>query len=330
MKVALVKPPQQGSLQRGVGFYAQRLFDALNQRQVMEINWVDFSFNPLSYQKFDIVHFPYFDEFFFTLPPFLPQKTVISILDCTKLKFPGHFPAGLRGKVAWPWQKSLATRAAAIITLSESAKADIKTFFGSQESKINVTYLAADEIFKPLKSKRENFVLYVGGVNWNKNVITLIRACQKIKMPLVLVGKEFLNKNVDFSNIENQSFIEILKLVQDDKNIKMLGFVPTEGLVDLYNRAKVYVQPSVYEGFGLPILEAMSCGTPAICGKNSSLTEIAGDAATYADVTDVNDLASKIETIEPTGKEIFQARKFSWEKTATETVKVYEKVLAGL
>lgn len=327
MKVALVKPPQVGSLARGAGFYFSRLFENLSK--LTDVSILDFSYSPLVYKNFDLVHFPYFDEFFFTLPPILLQKFVISILDCTKLLFPDRFSVGLRGKVAWPWQKTLATRSSAIVTISQSAKTDIKNFFGVPEEKINVTYLAADPIFKPINVKKENFVLYVGGVNWNKNVVTLIKACQKIKMPLFLVGKEFVNKNVDFSNTENKPLKEILDTVRMSDNIKFLGFVETERLVKLYNQAKVYVQPSIYEGFGLPVLEAMSCGTAVICGENSSFSEIAGDAVTFADITSAEDLADKITNIKKTGKEISQANKFSWGKTAAETLEVYEKVLAS-
>lgn len=330
ISIALIKPPNLGNAFRGAGFYAERLFAALKKRADIKISWESFRFLPAVYRQYDLVHFPYFDEYFFTLPPLLPKKSVVSILDCTKLKFKEHFPVGPRGKIAWAWQKKRANKATAVVTISKSAKNDIETYFAIPASRISVTYLAADPVFKPSKTKRDNFVLYVGGVNWNKNLPTLIRACQKIKVNLVLVGKEFLAQDVDFSNVENQPLKEILKLIKNDSTIKTPGFIPTNDLVKIYNRAKVYVQPSVYEGFGLPVLEALSCGTPVICGSNGSLPEIAGDAATYADVTSVNDLAEKISNVEVTGKEVVQANKFSWEKTAAETVKVYEKVLAGI
>ena len=144
-------------------------------------------------------------------------------------------------------------------------------------------------------------------------------------MPLVLVGKEFTVNPRD--HIENEPLKEILKQVQDDNTISIRGFVETEELVKLYNQAKVYVQPSVYEGFGLPVLEALACGTPVICGKNSSVQEIGGDAVTYAEVTDVDDLANKITTIKKTGQEIARAKKFSWDKCAKETYEIYQKIL---
>lgn len=320
MKVALVRPPIGGHGARGVGFYGQRLFDALIK--FVDVSWVDFLSFPV--RKFDIIHYPYYDFFWPTLPPIRSAKTVVTLHDLIPLKFPQHFPLGLRAKFVWPWQKFLLKGAEAVITDSYCSQQDIKEIIGINNT--YVTYLAADEAFKPLKIERENFVLYVGGGNWNKNVISLLKACQKIKIPLVLVGKEFLQKPAN--NIETESLREVQSYINNQMVIAK-GFIPTEELVKLYNQAKVYVQPSTYEGFGLTVLEALACATPVICGKNSSIAEIGGDAVTYAEVTDADDLAEKIMKVKVTGREISQANKFSWEKTAKETYKVYEKVLAG-
>ncbi|MDO8514951.1 MAG: glycosyltransferase family 1 protein [bacterium] len=321
MRVALVKPPIGGHGSRGIGFYGQRLFEAL--KKIVDVNWIDFSLSP--YQNFDIVHYPYFDLFWPTLPPIRNYKTVVTVHDLTPLKFPEHFPLGLRAKIVWPWQKLLLQHVDAVITDSYCSKKDIEAMTGAKN--VNVTYLAADAVFKPLNLKRDNFALYVGGANWNKNVISLVRACQKIKMSLVIVGKEFTSTPNE--HIENKPLKEILDLPAGRQaRPKILGFVETEELVKLYNQARVYVQPSVYEGFGLPILEAMACGTPVICGKNSSLQEIGGDAVTYADVTNVDDLAEKITHIKDSGQAGMtkQANKFSWEKCAKETYEVYKKI----
>lgn len=325
MKVALVRPPIGGHGSRGVGFYGQRLFEAL--KSFVDIRWIDFTFAPI--RDFDIVHYPYFDLFWPTLPPIRNYKTVVTLHDLTPLKFPEHFPLGIRAKVVLPWQKFLLKHVDAVLTDSKTSQQDIKNLTGVDSF---VTYLAADSVFKPLNLKRENFVLYVGGANWNKNVISLVKACQKIKMPLVLVGKEFTTNPSE--HIENKPLMEILKQarpgragVQDDNLISIRGFVETNELVELYNQAKVYVQPSVYEGFGLPVLEAMACGTPVICGKNSSLQEIGGDAATYADVTNVDELSLAIATAKATGKETSQAKKFSWEKCAKETYDIYNRII---
>ncbi len=325
MKVALVRPPVTGHGVRGIGFYGQHLFEAL--KPFVDIRWIDFSFVPIC--NSDIVHYPYFDLFWPTLPPIRNTKTVVTVHDLTPLKFPGHFPMGLRAKVVWPWQKFLLKHVDAVLTDSYCSQKDIKEITGINNA--YVAYLAADPAFKPLNFKRGNFVLYVGGANWNKNVITLIKACQEIKMPLVLVGKEFIQKPIN--HVETEPLKQILDAARMTKNITIKGFVETEELVRLYNQAKVYVQPSIYEGFGLPVLEAMACGTPVICGNNSSLSEIVGDAATFADVTSVDDLAEKIKnTRTDSGQARMttdQVKKFSWEKCAKETHEVYQKVLPG-
>lgn len=339
MKVALVKPPRLANPVRGVGFYTQRLLAALEDLGV-DIQLIESSFNPMVYHGFDIVHFPFFDIYWPTFPPIRLKKTVVTFHDVIPLKFPQAAPAGLRGKAVWRFQRELLKTVDAVITDSETSKKDIAEMVNIPGPKIHVTYLASDPEFRQIKDKRflknivqkyhlpEKFILYVGDVNWNKNIPTLVKAVQEVGVELVLVGKSFLAENVDFSNIENQPLKEVLSLIKNDSRIHRLGFVPTADLAGVYNLAKCYVQASVYEGFGLPVLEAMSCGTPVICGKHSSLVEIGGNAVTYADVENVDDLADKIIKVKPTGREIKQSSNFSWEKTAQETLKVYEKVLS--
>lgn len=331
MRVALVRPPHGGSLVRGVGFYAQRLFDSLVTLG-LDIHWVDFSFSPIRYSGYDLVHFPYFDLFYLTFPPVRFSKTVVTLHDVTPLVFPEAFPVGIRGKNVWPIQKALLQTADAILTDSENSKRDIIKITGAPAGKVAVTYLAPDDAFRPMKNPEKkyglpkDFVLYVGGVNWNKNLPTLVRACKKAELPLVIVGKEALGEGLDLFHAESRPFKELLGLIDDGAKVIRLGFVQTSDLVAVYNLAKVYCQPSVYEGFGLPILEAMSCGTPVVCGKNSSLTEIAGEAGHYANVEDEHDLAAKLLSAKP-GKELAQAAKFTWGKTAKATYEIYEKVL---
>ncbi len=325
MKVAFIKPPHSQSLVRGVGFFANRLAESLNKIPGVSVTFKNLSFNPFAYSGYDLVHFPYFDLTFPTLPPIRRYKTTVTLHDLTPLKFPKYFPFGIRGKVVWPFQQLLLKTVNGVFTDSFCSKDDIQNIIGVKN--VSVVYGAADSVFRPLNLKRENYVLYVGGVNWNKNLVTLIEACQKNHTPLVLVGKEFTTGATD--NIEDSSKKKIIDLIKNDKTVQVCGYVETDELVKIYNKAKVYVQPSIYEGFGLPVLEAMKCGTPVICGRNSSLVEIAGEAVTYANVTNVNELADRIEHIENSGKELDQAAKFSWERAAKETYEVFKKVLAG-
>lgn len=344
MKVALVRPPNQGSLVRGIGFYADRLFNALSKIPNLELSWMNYSKNPFAYQKYDIAHFPYFDLFYLTFPPVRVSRTIVTLHDVIPLKFPTHFPKGKKAKIAWPIQKKLLSGVNAVITDSEVSKRDILEESNLNASKVFVTHLAADpEFHKMAKVKNkfhlpERFALYVGGVNWNKNVPSLIKACQEIKIPLVLVGQEFTGANSNLSNVELLPFKEILKLLKDDPNIIRLGFVETPDLAEVYNLASVYVCPSTYEGFGLPLLEALASGTPAISGGGGSLKEIAGDAPVYANVENPHDLAGKIKEVlamdkarlaKLSEKGMAQAAKFSWAKTAAKTFEVYDQVLGN-
>lgn len=320
LNIALIKPPKLAKTFRGGDYYSQHLAEYLSQKLT--------GFNPLKH--YDLVHFPYFDPFFFTLPPVRFSKTVVTVHDLIPLKYPEHFPLGKRAKITWPIQKKLLQNVDAVITDSKASQGDIAKIIGLPDNRIHVVPLAADKIFKPLKNIQNNlhlppkFAMFVGGVNWNKNVISLINACQQAKIPLVLVGLEFLAGKVNLRHVENRPLQNILTAIDKNPLFIRLGFVETQELVDVYNLASVYVQPSIDEGFGLPILEAMGCGTPVICGKNGSLPEVAGDAATYADVEDVNDLAEKISHVKKTGREISQAAKFSWKITAQKTYEIYK------
>lgn len=346
MKVALLQPPSRGSF-RGVDFYAERLLSHLQNIANLEVAFVPY--NPLArYDSFDLVHSPVFEPYFFSLPILARPRLVVTIHDATRLVFPDHFPAGVRGQTEWAIQKLLlAGKVSHIITDSVTSKKDIVRFYHWPEDKITSIYLAADKAFKKIDSGRsskeiiskyhlpEKFLLYVGGANWNKNVISLCQAAEKLDTPLVIIGKEWVNPNVDKTNIETESLRQV-KDFTDNKPIFIFpGFIPTEELVTIYNLASVYVQPSIYEGFGLPLLEAMNCGTPVVCGRNSSLAEIAEDAAVFADVENSSDLAQKISKVmslssksrqELQQKCLAQAKKFSWDKTAQQTHKVYNRL----
>lgn len=311
MKVNLIKPPQVQNMFRGVGVYEENLIQNLKKISGLEIT----NENP------DLTHFLYFDPFFLTLPLWRATKTIVTVFDLTPIVLENLFPRGIKGEIKWQIQKNLLKTVDHIITISESAKKDIVRIIGIPAEKVTVTYLAAGKDYKNLKLKRENFVLYIGDINPNKNISSLFKAIALLKNEkLVLVGKALSE------SMEIRKEINILGIKD---RVKFAGYISEKEKIILLNKAKVYVQPSIYEGFGLPILEAMACNCPVICGRNSSLIEIAGDAATHSEVTDINDLSDKIKNVKATEKEIIQARKFSWEKTATETVKIYEKILAG-
>ncbi|OGH06537.1 MAG: hypothetical protein A2W22_05240 [Candidatus Levybacteria bacterium RBG_16_35_11] len=330
---------------RGTGFYLEHLKASL-QKYYPKNEYNFFTRSEKLPNDLDLIHIPYFEPFFITLP-IKKIKTVVTVHDLTPLVFPKQFPSGIKGKVKWQIQKTRLKKADYIITDSQSSKEDIIKFTGISENRISVVYLAAGEEFKKLevgnwKLKTKNkydlpdqFGLYVGDVTWNKNLPKIIQAFENLNLPLVLVGKAIKDEEFDMSNPWNRDLLEVRSLVKEGKNIKALGFVPTDDLIFLYNLATVFVMPSFYEGFGLPILEAMSCGCPVITSKEGSLKEIAGDAALFVDPYNQKEIEEAVIRVfneeklrkELSEKGLKQAKNFSWENTAKKTIEAYMKAL---
>jgi len=332
---------------RGTGFYLQHLKEAL-LKYFPENNYTFFQTGDTLPEKIDIVHYPYFDPFFITLPFRKQYKTVVTVHDLTPIVFFEHFPAGLKGNFRWQVQKFRLKNVDGILTDSEASKKDIMKIVGYPEKKIDVAYLAAGEEFKRLKIEDlglkkvkekyhlpEKFVLYVGDVTWNKNLPRMLRAVEKLDIPLVMVGKALVSSDFDRKNKWNSDLAEVQKLAKQNNNVHMLGFVPTEDLVALYNLATVFVFPSVYEGFGLPILEAMQSGCPVIISRESCMPEVGGVAAEYFDGYNTDNFADVIKKVyssriiqkELSEKGLVQAKKFSWQATAEKTIQAYTRAL---
>jgi glycosyltransferase involved in cell wall biosynthesis len=348
MKIAIdVSPLQSGHKVRGVGFYLKHLKNAL-EKNYSEHTYCFFNDRAALPNDIDIIHYPYFDPFFVTLPLIKKYPTVVTVHDLTPLVFPEHFPAGIKGKLRWQIQKRNLQNIDMIIADSEASRQDIITIAKVQESKIAVAYLAAGDEFrhielqKPLAKRIQDkyklpdkFILYVGDVTWNKNLPNLIQAAAKSKILLVMVGKSLVQTDFDKSNPWNKDLVQVQMLVQNNPYVVRLGFVPTDDLVHLYNMATCFIMPSQYEGFGLPIIEAMQSGCPVITTKNGSLPEVAGDAALYTDGNTSDAIAERINQIlnddqmqkRLSVKGIARAKEFSWKKTASQTIKVYEKVI---
>lgn len=331
---------------RGTGFYIKNLKKSLLEFYPNN-RYTFFKREQPIPDDTDIVHYPYFEPFFLTLPFKKKYKTVVTVHDLTPFVFKEYFPSGLRGTIKWLIQKRSLKNADAIITDSECSKQDIIKYTNIPSSKITVVYLAAGQEFKRVEGSRlkierlrnkynlpKKFVLYVGDVTWNKNLPRLIEAVKKINIPLVLVGKAIAEKNFDKSNPWNRDLGKVQKLIDENKNILSLGFVPLDDLVLLYNIATVFCMPSLYEGFGLPILEAMQCGCPVVTTKEGSLKEIGGDAVVYVDAYNSDNIASGL--IKVISDELLQrklsenglkrARLFSWKKTVVHTVNIYETI----
>lgn len=332
---------------RGTGFYIENLKKSL-LKYYPKNKYTFFVRGQKLSKDIDLVHYTYFEPFYLSLPIIKSHKTVVTVHDLTPFVFKKYFPAGIKGKIKWHIQRQALRNTDAIITDSESSKNDIVRYANIGQERIHVIYLAADDAFQRIKNHEsrimnirskynlpDKFVLYVGDVTWNKNLPRLVNAIKKINVTLVMVGSALVGKEYDKTNPWNQDLLNVLKLTENDKRFIRIGFVPSEDLAAIYNLATVFAMPSLYEGFGLPVLEAMSCGCSVVTTREGSIPEVAGDAAYYVDVHDINDIANGIGEVffnqklqrELSAKGLKQARKFSWEKTARQTVEVYEQAL---
>lgn len=343
MKIALdVSPLSSMSKVRGVGFYLKNLLNALKKYHP-EHEYIEFTGSRIP-KNADIVHYPYFDPFFLTLPHFSSKKVVVTVHDLTPLVLHELFPVGLKGMLAWRLQRLALLRVSRIITDSVSSKNDIVRLAGVKASRVDSVYLAAGEHFekKPkavsdaIKKKYrlpEKFAFYVGDVTPNKNILRLVQACMQTQTPLVIAGKVFTDTSVDMTHPWTKELEDVREIAEKHTEIiYLLGFVSDEDLIALYNAASVFVMPSLYEGFGLPVVEAFSCGTPVVCSDNGSLKEVAGDAAYTINPLDVSDIASAIQKVlldttfaeKLSKKGLERAKNFSWKNTADETISSYQ------
>lgn len=216
-----------------------------------------------------------------------------------------------------------------LIADSESAKKDLIAFLGTSSEKICVVHLGVDlNIFKPSRSRRrKNTLLYVGSEMPRKNLKTLFEAIALVKkkiasIKLIKIGKPQWTG-------AREELIKLAGELEISQNIIFTDY--SNDLAGEYRNCTLFVFPSKYEGFGLPVLEAMACGCAVVCTAETSLPEIGGDAVQYFDAENPEDLASKIYlllTNEILRKEFEikaykRAKNFSWEKTAEKTVEVY-------
>ncbi len=233
-------------------------------------------------------------------------------------------------------------RARAIIAVSEATRRDIVKYYGVEPSKIHVVYEAAAEQFAPPKPEEVarvrqkydlpvRFLIHLSTVEPRKNLQRLLDAVQLLRMEdrglkLVLVGSKGWLYEEFFARIQADGLQEV---------VRALGWVPDADLPAVIGAADLAVQPSLYEGFGLPILEHMACGQVVAASNAGSHPEIGGDAAAYFDPADVREMAVVIRRLlsdederrQRRGAGLAQAAHFSWQRAARETMGVYEKVL---
>lgn len=356
MKIAInVLPLQTAHKDRGIGYYTKNLTLFLKRDPKITVQeFIDIK----EVKETDLVHYPWFDLFFHTLPIRKNFPTVVTIHDVIPLKFPQHYPIGIKGKVNFMLQKIALKNCGHILTDSKQSKEDIANYLKIKEEKITPVFLAAAPDFRVIsdtellriKRKRklpDEFILYVGDANWVKNLPFLIEGFSRIiKQPsfssvkLVLIGGVFLKKveNINHPELKSLKIVNRMIIMNglEDKVIRP-GNIEVEELVGFYNLASVYIQPSHYEGFGLPVLEALSCGTPVLCSDKGSLPEIGGDAVVYFDPSNLRQFLSVLSDIlenKPLQSKLSKlglkrAARFSWENLAEETKLVYQNILGN-
>ena len=287
----------------------------------------------------DLLHVTY------TLPPFLRCRTVVTVHDISYAFFPQAFSRRDRLLLSVAVPSSM-RRADRVITVSESARRDIIRHYRIAEHKIVAIPEAAEEHFTPIRAcddlarvrtryqLPERYILAVGNLQPRKNLRRLIEAfaflkgAERVPQRLVLVGKGLWRESEIFDDIRARGL---------EGEIIATGYVPDADLPALYSAADVFVYPSLYEGFGLPPLEAMACGTPVIASTASSLPEVVGDAALLVDPLHTGELVMALRRVLTDGAlhqhlasaGVVRAAHFSWAETARRTLAVYHDVLHG-
>jgi glycosyltransferase involved in cell wall biosynthesis len=277
----------------------------------------------------------------FTSPPFAPCPVVVSIHDLSFEHLPGTFNRRSRAQLRFTVRRS-ARRAARILALSEHARQDIISTYNIPPDLVTAIPIAAPTQFRPVDDETElqrvrqiygingDYILSVGSIQPRKNVARLLSAYGRLRQSrseeslpqLVLVGKRAW------------LYRETLKAVAEfGKGVIVTGYVPATDLPALYSGAVCFVYPSFFEGFGLPPLEAMKCGSPVITGDRTSLPEVVGDAGILVNPFDIDAIASAIATVVDDSslrsrlrtKSLNRARHFDWRETAKRTLEVYKQ-----
>lgn len=285
----------------------------------------------------DLLHMTYI------IPPACPVPTVVTVHDVSFEAYPQTF--SVRDRLLLSWGVPCAVRRATrIIAVSEYTKQDLIRRYGLPEEKIDVTHEAAAPLFRPVEDPADlnalrykyglslPYILSVGNLQPRKNLFALLEAfrfaktMKHIPHRLVLVGKPGRGA---------ATFLRKIRARGLDEEVVFTGYVPTEDLPGLHSAADLFVYPALYEGFGLPPLEAMACGTPVVASDAASLPEVLGEAALLVDARDISALASAMLRVLGDSElarrlsclGLARAGRFSWKRTANETVAVYRKAL---
>ena len=288
-------------------------------------------------EQIDIVHVQ------IAAPLLFGARIVVTLHDISYERYPQFFTPEIVQKLRVTVPLTL-RRAAAVVTDAEFTRQDIVRRYCVPPEKVVVAPLAADPIFRPLHDTArlaevrarygtgEHFILCVGTLEPRKNLKTVIEAYVRLRRAdatrhrLVLVGQQGWLYDDIFAAARASGY---------EEDLVFTGYVPDQDLVALFSAADLFVYPSIFEGFGLPVVEALACGTPVVTSNTSSLPEVVGDAALMVDPLDVEELARVTATVLTdagirawlSARGPQQAATFSWERTARIVLRVYQDVL---
>lgn len=277
-----------------------------------------------------------------SVPLFAPCKTILVMHGAEQFAVPQAFKWYDRMYFSVA-NRLYCRRASAIIAMTHTGAKDITKYMGARPDKIRVIYEAYNERCRVMPKEKveevkarynlpDHFILFVGGLSPLKNLANLIRAFKRLETTfhykLVVVG---------FKRWKFAQDIQLVDELELADRVLFTGFVPDEDIPAFYNAAELFVFPSLYEGFGIPALEAMACGCPVITSKAGCSPEIAGGAAVLVDPYSPEDIAKAIRRVlteQPLKRDLIEkglkrSAEFSWEKCAMETVAVFESVSNG-
>ncbi|MFC4233110.1 glycosyltransferase family 4 protein [Parasediminibacterium paludis] len=296
--------------------------------QIMNKFNKNYSINKIKLSKFDIFHPTYYDPYFL---PYLDKKPfVITFFDMIHEKFGSQYKEFAQDKTIYEGKQQLVKHAARIISISESTRKDLIEYFNVPAEKIDVIHLATSLG----KSNNEpiikgDYLLFVGRRERYKNFNMLIVSLQPLfqnnkNLKLICAG----------GGIFSDDEVALINNLGIQDQVLQLPFNKDNILSNLYTHALAFLFPSLYEGFGIPVLEAFACGCPLILSNTSSLPEVAGDAAAYFNPYEANSILNSVNSVlhnnayrqQLKEKGILRANNFSWKKTLMETENTYKKI----
>ena len=265
-----------------------------------------------------------------------PIRCVVTIHDVIPLAYPNHAPRSRKRRLFPIYRalmKDIGRRAHTILTVSETSKTDLIKHLDlptNREEDVVVVHNGVSDAFRPSAGKSTGHpptVLYVGRFDPYKNLVGLVEAMAEVREQIPDVRLRVIGP-------PDQRYPEAPQRARElgiEGAVEWVGYASNQDLVQAYQAADVFALPSRYEGFGLPVLEAMACGTPVVCGNRSSLPEVAGDAALLVDPDRPEELAQAlVRVLTDTGlraclkeKGLFRARTFTWARTAEQTLRAY-------